>query len=109
MKNGGWKTTAAACMALGLALSGARAEVAYSDTEAVALYDFAWKTCTSVAPEGVAAERSAIQARWMQAGLTPEVLGRIRASADYRSAMTELGKTKEDVKAGCAATYGKSR
>jgi len=100
---------AAAAMVLGFALSGVHAEVSYSYAEGVALYDFAWKTCASSNPQEVEAERSGMQARWTQAGLTPEALGRIRASADYRSAMTELGKTKEDVKAGCAATYGKSR
>ena len=109
MKNGGWKTTAAAGVLLGFALSGVRAEVSYSYAEGIALYDFAWKTCASSNPQEVEAERSGMQARWISAGLTPEVLERIRASADYRRAMAEYGKTKEDLKAGCAATYGKSR
>ena len=109
MKKYEWKMTAALGVSLGLALTGAHAEVSYSDAEGVALYDFAWKTCAPLTPEGVAAERIAMQTRWTRAGLTPEVLDRIRASADYRSAMTAFGKTKEDVKAGCASTYGKSR
>jgi hypothetical protein len=109
MKMNGWKDLAALCVAGVVTLATGHAEVAYSDAEAIALYDFAWKTCSPLAPEGVEAERSGMQARWTRAGLSPEVLDRIRASADYRKALATFSKTKEDVKAGCAATYGKSR
>ncbi|NBW49029.1 MAG: hypothetical protein EBR49_02865 [Betaproteobacteria bacterium] len=92
-----------------MALPSVHAEVSYSYAEGIALYDFAWKTCGSLYPQEVAAERGGMQARWSSAGLTPEILDRIRASADYRRVMAEYANTKENLQVGCASTYGKSR